>query len=178
MDEKEIRNSLKKCKDGISKYLKIMEMFHKVNVANDKDFQQLYNNFYKMRHPQTEFYTEYYSYMERNKNNTLSYLDVLEYFKKYGRLEFSFSSKLLATIDPTLPIWDKYVLQNLNLTVPHGNDKENKANVIYNNIIQWYKDYKNTPEAKKCITLFDEYYPNNNITPIKKLDFIFWQARS
>jgi hypothetical protein len=42
----------------------------------------------------------------------------LRHLGKYGKLEASFASKLLATIDPNLPVWDKHVLRNTGLKAP------------------------------------------------------------
>ena len=36
-------------------------------------------------------------------------------YKEIGNIEASFSSKMIATIDPNMPIWDRYVMQNLCL---------------------------------------------------------------
>ena len=47
-----------------------------------------------------------------------------EIYQKTGNIEGSFTSKLLATINPNLPIWDQYVLKNIGLKVKETSKEE------------------------------------------------------
>ena len=60
-------------------------------------------------------------------------------YENTGRIEVSFSSKMLATLHPNQPIWDKYVVHNLELTVP----KKNIDGMVdvYEKIVEWYEGY-------------------------------------
>ena len=51
-------------------------------------------------------------------------------------MEASFSSKMLANIDASKPVWDKYVLQNLGLelTGKTPNEKLDNAIALYRQI--------------------------------------------
>jgi hypothetical protein len=58
--------------------------------------------------------------MEEHKNTPIIFKDALTYFyEKTRRIEASFSSKLLATINPNMPVWDVNVLNNLRIIPPH-----------------------------------------------------------
>jgi hypothetical protein len=188
MNEKQIRIALKKekTKKGIEKYMRIMGIFydHEVNLATDrKKFQKTYNGFYRIRHPEKIFYEKYYLFMEKHKKDILSFPDTLDHLYKYGRLEASFASKLLHTINPELPIWDKYVLDYFKLKAPSRNmgEKERikKANDVYEELKTKYKELQNKEEGKMMIEKFDGCYPEykKDISPIKKIDFIIWQTR-
>jgi hypothetical protein len=100
---------------------------------------------------------------------------------KYGKLEASFASKLLATINPNLPVWDKHVLRNADLKDPawckDWETRVKKADTVYQQLIKKYADFVHGEEGKRWIQLFDERYPKTNITPVKKIDFISWQLR-
>jgi hypothetical protein len=71
--------ALEKVKPGLDKYIAIMDRVRQVNVSSDKDFQRMYNGFYRVRQRSEDFYNKYFSYMEENKNNNLSYEKTLEY---------------------------------------------------------------------------------------------------
>jgi hypothetical protein len=194
MDEKQIKEALemKEIEKGVKDYVKIMESLRKVNLITDDDFQKTYNNFYDIRHRTfKEFIQGYSSFVEEHKHNIPSFPDTLDHLYKYGRLESSFSSKLLHTIHPELPIWDQHVLRHFypirdkyileyldyNFTVKKG-DKETQiryANSVYEELKTKYKEFLGTEESNEWIKLFDECYPKyKDITPIKKIDFIIW----
>ena len=176
MEKKQICTALERARYGYEKYVKIMDMFSNVNVSLDKEFQNLYTDFYKIRHKNINFYDAYYTYLEQSKRSKPTFTDALKCLYKFGRLEASFASKLLATIDPNLPVWDQFILKYFHLVAPSREIIEEarirQANVIYEDIIKKYKAFLAGDESKMWIQLFDEYYPNNKLTSIKKLDLI------
>ena len=182
MEEKCIRCILQRneTKNGIEKYSKIMSLFSKVNVLENKEIQKKFNGFYKIRRNE-KFLEIYYSFMEKNKHKKPTFVQTLRELNKFGNLEASFASKLLATIDPNLPIWDKYVLEYFNLEAPSRNlsdeQRINQANSLYEKIRNLYKHLLEKEESKIMIKLFDEIYPKHKISSIKKIDFIIWQLR-
>lgn len=174
-----IEKSLPKKKSGIKKYFSIMSMLHNCDVSLDKEFQKLYNGFYRLRLPATEYYKQYFNYLEQNKNNkSLKFESVLEYVSYVtGRVEASFSSKILATINPDMPVWDNNVLSNLQIKKPVGDFKNKiiKSIIVYGKLCNYYKEFLNTNNAKQIIKLFDNMFPEyNQITDIKKIDLAIW----
>lgn len=167
---------------GLKKYVQIMECLYQTDVLKDREFQKLYNHFYRMRQRKPEFYQTYYDYMEKMKNNSdaLTFEDVLFFIQKEtGRCEPSFSSKLLATLNPNKPVWDMFVLENLGVKkiYPTAKNREEKIVAAYQQICCWYTDFLNGEEAKIILELFDEVFPNINITNTKKVDLFLWQHR-
>ena len=162
---------------GIEKYNWIMKRVHETDVSSDADFQKAFNGFYRMRQRPASFYTSYYTYLEKNKNNQdLSFEDIVTYlYQETGSIHASFSSKLLATVNPDMPIWDKFVLQNLGLRTPYSYEKDRLQKTIqmYQKICDWYK----TGEAIKKLAVFNQQFPGTNITDVKKIDFILWSTR-
>jgi hypothetical protein len=169
-----------KKKRGIEKYAEITQAFPLVNVTTDKNFQKRFNGFYRVRR-NSDWQIVYYDIMEKGKNTNLSFEGVLrELYIKTGRIEASFASKLIHTLNNNMPIWDRFVLQNLNLKMPlcKGEQKIQAAIGIYHEIMQWYEKSLSTNEIDKKIFEFDEIFPEYRwFSKTKKLDFLLWQMR-
>ena len=167
-------------KRGVEKYADIMKAFLSVNVATDKAFQRKFNGFYRVRRNE-EWQGYYYSIMEQGKISELSFEQILrELYIKTGKVEASFVSKLLHTLNNELPIWDKFVLQNLGLKMPacQGEKKIECAICIYQEIIAWYKKALSISEINQKLLEFDELFPEYKwFSKTKKLDFLLWQMR-
>ncbi|MEG2655504.1 MAG: hypothetical protein RSA29_07390 [Clostridium sp.] len=120
--------------------------------------------------------------MEDNKDKEIKFEDTFKYiYKELGRVEASFSSKLVATINPNLPILDSMVLGNIGISMP-GAYKDDDYRIeeiikIYYIVVEWYEEVLKSNKAKDMIKMFDEKYPDSNISEIKKIDFILWQIR-
>lgn len=165
---------------GLDKYQFIMEQVRKTDVSTDDVFQRIYNGFYIVRRNEA-WRRVYYEHFEHVKNATPTFESILTYlFESTGNIEPSFSSKMLATIYPDKPIWDRYVVQNLNLELVGTTKQERLKNaiVLYSDIEKWYVDFLKTEKAKECIKVFDKVMPDyKNITNIKKIDSILWSIR-
>ena len=149
---------------GLDKYRYIMEQVSITNVAVDTDFQRTFNG-----------------YFESVKNGKPTFKNIITYlYECTGNIEPSFSSKMLATIIPEKPIWDRYVVQNLNMQLT-GTTKEEKlknAIMLYADIEKWYAVFLETEKGKECISEFDQVLPDyKGISKIKKIDSILWSIR-
>lgn len=102
---------------GLRDYDFIMKHAYKTNVEHDSDFQKRFNVFYRVRKDEA-WRKEYYSVFESAKNNPdISFEFILnELFNRTGYVEPSFSSKMLATIDSSKPIWDSRVIKSDTLS--------------------------------------------------------------
>lgn len=169
--------SIEKIGIGLQKYCSIMSRLYQTDVSKDRDFQRLFNGFYGVKKQSKAFYSCFYHFLEEHKFDTgLTYVQVLTYlFQETGCIHASFSSKLLATVRPEMPVWDKYVLSNLGLKAPYYSCKDRFQKVLdtYQKIWNWYQ----TPEAQSRIAVFDANFPHVDITDVKKIDFVLWQTR-
>ncbi len=141
MDNVELRSAINKLQPGLKKYQMIMELFPKVNTKEDLEFQRVYKDFYGFRHPKAkEFSVGFFEYLEDNKLIAPRYEDVLKHLKQFGRIEASFASKLIATIDPEKPVIDRYVLKNIGLKMPYAytKDRFNRIIKLYDDVVNWY----------------------------------------
>ena len=156
---------LDRVKIGIDKYNWIMKRVHEVDVSIDTEFQRVYNGFYRMRQRPSGFYASYYTYLEQHKHNReLTFEDIVTYlYRETSSIHASFSSKLLATVNPDMPIWDKFVLQNLGLRTPYHyeSNRLQKTVQLYERICEWYK----SSEATEKLNEFNKLFPNVD-TPI------------
>jgi len=92
------------------------------NVATDLDYQRVYKSFYVMGRRSGTWYQFYFALLEREKlNRSITFEAVLRttFENMGGRVEPSFSSKLVATIRPEAPIYDDVVRNNLGIAKPH-----------------------------------------------------------
>lgn len=169
--------SLDKVSFGIQKYCAIMDRLHQVDVSKDAEFQRLFNGYYRMRQRTPGFYQVFYEYLEQQKNNRqLAFHQILtQLYEVTGILTPSFSSKLLATVRPEMPVWDRFVLKNLGLQAPYYYDKNRvaKMETLYEAICDWYQ----TNEATEKLNFFNAHFPNVSLTDTKKIDLILWQTR-
>ena len=120
--------------------------------------------------------------MQREKaSQILSFANTLcEMHGRTGNVEASFTSKMIATLDPNRPIWDSIVLERLGLRLKGTTAKAKLENAVgvYESIEGWYADYLATEDAARNIALFDVLLPDYAwLTPVKKVDFLLWSSR-
>lgn len=161
----------------IEDYIYIMENLRQVNVFFDDDFHKKYNSFYKVRR-NADWRKIYFNFLENNKlRNDLTFEEVLKYiYNETGFIEASFASKLLATINPNMPIWDKNVLNYFKIKF-YTKKTTNKIDLsikVYDDLCIEYKkmleDQQVLDEIKRLKGLIENY----SITNTKILDFIIW----
>ena len=171
----------------LDRYKYIMDNVKDVDVSKDEAFQSRFNDFYALNgaRPSSDWKAAYYAYFQEVKNNpdkqTLE--TIIRHFYEdenvppYNaavnkRIELSFSSKMLATIQPDKPIWDSHVSRFLDIRQP-----EDIAEAIknYTDLENLYKSFLNTPDADNWIAAFDSAFPEYKwISKTKKIDFIIW----
>lgn len=175
---------LKRIEQGLRKYEEICNLFDSMDdVSNNKEFQTKFDGFYRVRRNQ-EWRDYYFKLMQKNKNNEkVSFNDIISsIYNITGRVEASFSSKLVSMINRNLPIWDQYVLQNLNIKPIQQSldnlERVKKSVLIYERIIDWYKMYLLSNNGQDDIKFFDLHFPQYTyLSDIKKIDFLLWSIR-
>lgn len=173
-------NKMEDMRKGIKKYIYIMNNVKNVNVSIYKsEFQRKYNGFYRVQRRSENWYKTYFTILETNKNNiSLSFYDVLfEMYNKFDRVETSFSSKLLHTVNPSMPIYDSKVVEAIGVPKIQGENRFNKALTNYKLLCDKYAVYFQTQNCREAIMLFDTYFPEfaNKISDVKKIDFFLWK---
>ncbi|MBQ3612155.1 MAG: hypothetical protein IJA01_07810 [Firmicutes bacterium] len=165
---------------GLDQYKYIMEKVKQVDVSLHTDFQRNFNGFYMVRRNEA-WRKVYYDYFEKVKTDKPTFQEIIMHLFQYtGNIEPSFSSKMLATICPEKPIWDKYIVQNLGIELDGVTKDEKLKNAIslYSDIEKWYEKFLKTDKAKECIEAFDSVLPGYKwVSTIKKIDCIIWSIR-
>ena len=165
---------------GLDKYQYIIEQVGKTDVSTDAEFQRIFNGFYIVRRNEA-WRKVYYEYFEKVKTEEPTFASILTYmYEQTGNIEPSFSSKMLASIFWDKPIWDRYVVQNLNIQLVGTTKQEKLENAIalYADMEKWYEEFLQTDKAKECIEAFDRVMPDyTHISSIKKIDSILWSIR-
>lgn len=165
---------------GLHRYTFIMEKVWDVDVSKDEAFQRVFDGHYGVRR-NPSWREKYYGYFQQVKGKLVSYSDIITWlYQQTGNIEASFSSKMLATLDPNCPIWDQYVLKNLNLSWKGYRKAERLSNAIqlYAKIQSWYGEFLKTEDAGACIRAFDHALPAYTwISDTKKIDCFLWSMR-
>ena len=165
---------------ALDKYKLILHTVNMIDVSKDYEFQRTFNAFYRIRR-NAEWRRWFYGLFESAKKNHFSFEDVINrLYAETGNVEASFSSKLLATIDPDKPIWDQYVLHNLGLELKGNTSQERVKNavMVYGRIEEWFENYLQTKEAHENIAEFDRWLPNYTwLSAVKKIDYLLWSKR-
>ena len=183
MTNQEIDDAINKARPGIGKYLAIMDALYSTDVSTDVAFQTKYKGFYKVKQKSAAWYSSYFQLMEESKGKGPEFsLVISELRTRIGDVyEPSFSSKLVATLNPWRPVWDVHVLRNTGHRPPsYGSaTKHTEAIVAYDSIVSWYEKFMQSSEGRRWVGRFNENVDNYyRITDIKKVDFILWQTRT
>ncbi len=182
MNESQVVDAIAKARRGITQYLAILDSVHRVDVSCDRDFQKMYNSFYRVRQRPSGWYEVYYEYLERSKTTPPQFDTALDYlWSTLGRYEPSFSSKLVATLDPDRPVWDRFVLKNTSQKAPSyaARNRVQSAKAVYRSIQDWYESYLCSVEGQRVLRVFDrEVGEHHRLTNLKKVDFVLWQTRA
>lgn len=110
----------------IDDYLAIVEAVQQTGFIADKDFQKKFNAFFRIRQRSNAWYEKYYELLREQAKEERPFKCILEaLYDVNGKVEVSFSSKLIAAVDPTRPIWDSNVLGKLGC-VQQWNDVAKK----------------------------------------------------
>jgi len=169
----------------LARYKALLDGLSKKNVAFDLEYQTIFNGFYKMQRRSADWYRYYFALLEEKKYNTaITFKDTIEQiYSDRGRVEPFFSSKLVATIRPEMPVYDKHVRDNLSLKVPgsykSGRDRVSGFIIMYSSLEQKIAAFVRDPVfTDRLRPAFDKKFNTYaQFTDIKKLDFLLWQHR-
>lgn len=169
METRNIETAIEQAHKGIAQYLEIMELWPSVNVVQNRDFQRKFNAFYRVRQRPADWYATYYGCMQecRKVLPMPTFDDVLDHlWRTMGRCEPSFSSKLVATLDPHQPVWDTFVLRCTGVKSPTHATKDRVAKVkaAYRELQQWYRYFPDLSDVVAAVTPTFRSWSHSNAT--------------
>jgi hypothetical protein len=180
LDDAAIEKALRLAAAGLQRYCWLQAALATTDVAHDREFQMRFNAFYRVRRNST-WQSAFYGLLQQNKSKRQSFADVLRALHAAtGRAEASFASKLVASVDPDMPVIDAFVLKNLGLRLPRAGPIEMRlARMVelHDVIRQSFSDYLGSDMGRRLVARFQESYPDRRVTPVKMLDLVLWKAR-
>lgn len=180
LDDALVARALPKVAPGLEKYRWLQAELQARDVARDREFQRRFNAFYRVRRNEA-WRDAFYELFEREKSDRRPFSDVLRaLYDTTGRTEASFTSKLVASVDPDLPVIDAFVLKNLGLRLPYSRGIEERLirlTQLHDHIRSLYSDYVDSHIGRRLVATFEYAYPGSGLTPVKMLDLVLWQAR-
>lgn len=182
LDDQVILAAILRAKNDISEYLWLMQTLREVDVTENAEFQERFNAFYRISQRSQAWHASYYRLLETAKVIGAEFADILNaLWEETGRFEPAFASRLVATIDPSKPNWDRFVLMNTGLRAPSylDPDKIRRAARVYQEICDWYSTRLQSPGGQKILEQFDEAVAEHpEIRELKKLEFVLWHLRA
>jgi hypothetical protein len=165
----------------LARYAFTIEYVHQVNVSDDPTFQRTFNAVYGVRRNE-EWRRHFYQIFEQEKSNPAPKFGevVGEIFNRTGRVEASFASKLIATLDPNQAVYDSVVLSNFGFRPLTSTGVEKIADVVrdYGAIQSHLEALAGTDVFAGLRQRFDRQFPQfEAFTDLKVLDLLIWQMR-
>jgi len=179
LTEKQIEEALPKIEKGLRTYCWLQSRLNQCDCSSDPYFQTTYNRFYRVRRDEN-WRREYFRILETAKRDGIEFeTALLEIYEKTDRIEASFASKLVATLNPDKPVIDKYVLSNFGLRLPYYYDRNRLSKIvnIYYSLVNCYRSFMQKPIVQVLYERFKEHYSWASISDLKKVDLILWQIR-
>lgn len=181
MNTKEIDQALNLILPGLEKYNFLQTRFQSSSIKDDFLFQRKFKGYYRMQRRSKSWYDLYFDLLSSKKDTDCTFEELLTIFhNKTNRFEASFISKMLATINTQMPVWDQFVLQNLNLKAPYYNTKNRLKKIVktYDDICTGVEEIKASDHGEYIIAQFKTLYPEYRISEIKMIDFVLWKIRN
>lgn len=176
----QIDTALPKVAKGLQQYVWLQTKRDASDLRSDPLFRRQFNHFYRVRRSK-EWQDRFYELLESFKGTKVSFPDVFDaLYRATGRCEASFASKLLATLDPNMPVIDSIVLGNLKLRLPPARSKDRVSRIyqLHAKLLACFTDYLATEDGQYLVMRFRETYPGIDVSQIKMLDLVLWQTRA
>jgi hypothetical protein len=175
----EIHTALGRMERGLDRYVWLQRHVRLCDVSTNEEFQRSFSGFYRVRR-NFQWRSAYFRLLETSKVKGIDFPQALKEINgRMGRIEASFVSKLVATLDPSKPVIDKFVLEHFELHLPRWglSDRQTKTIDLYNDLCDKYSAFLQSPTGKIIRELFDSRYPCSEISELKKIDLVLWKTR-
>lgn len=175
-----LKNALDRLDESVYRYCEIKKKCKGSRNFKNPTFRKSFNGFYRIRRSKV-WQDYYYEQLAKGaKKGNLSFDNLLKKLhKQTGKIEASYCSKLIATIDPSKPVIDKYVLKNIGAKLPHSKSKNRMEKIcgLYEEMCMKYSEFLKTDFGKQSVKEFNERFNKCKVHDTKILDFILWKMR-
>ena len=177
--DERVDTALAKVEKGLGDYRWLQARIGEVDVSKDAAFQRKFNAFYRVRRDE-KWRKAFYRLLQNGKAEGITFAAALQKLRRAtGRIEASFASKLVATLDPSMPVIDKFVLKNLGLRLPKhsASDRERKMVAVYERLCATYCQLVASEVGRRICEKFCALYGEVGIKEVKMIDLVLWQMR-
>lgn len=175
----QIEAALPRVEAGLAKYRWLQNQLSVRDVSSDREYQKRFAGFYRVRRNAT-WRASFFETLELAKRRPLVFEEALRALHvATGRVEASFASKLVATVDPLQPVIDSVVLRNLGLKLPAAGapDRLRAIANLHTQLSDLFASFLASEPGRALVTQFRRAYPDAGISEIKMLDLVLWQTR-
>ncbi len=182
LSARQIESALPRVSPGLTSYVWLQHELPLRDVSHDTEFQKRFGGFYRVRRD-SNWRAFYFKNLEDAKRRPITFKEALQSLHKAtGRVEASFASKLVATVDPCQPVIDSVVLHNLRLKLPPRDapDPAVRLDAIVNlhaRLTDLYTEFLASDSGRDLVAQFRHTYPDAGVSEIKMLDLVLWQSR-
>lgn len=179
LTREQIDAALPRVDKGLRQYLELQAYVADHDAFDDCKFRRRYNGFYRVRRGPA-WQDAFYGLMARARRERLEFPAVLRaLIQDTNRYEASFASKLTATIDPSAPVIDSIVLNNLGLRLRHATTTNRVMEIcmLHQKLASLFQQFLGSANGEYLVSRFRKMYPTANITKVRMLDLVLWQSR-
>lgn len=175
----QVRTALPRIAVGLTKYTWLQNEVLVRDVSRDIEYRKRFGGFYRVRR-NAKWRDAFFGILERAKSAPVSFGDTLRALHaETGRVEASFASKLVATLDAAQPVIDSVVFRNLGLKLPTGTAAQRFSEIqdLHQGLSEIYSRYLASDDGRNLVQQFRASYPSADVSETKMLDLILWQSR-
>ena len=162
----------------VEQYAWMIHALQTRDISEDRHFRRAFLSQYKLRQQDREVLRFYFRWLEEHKRRSVSFEQaLLDLYRAFGLLEPAAASKLAATIDPSLPVWDAQMLGRLGvrpLALERDHRRVERTLEAYETLRDWYGCYLLSRDGRMAVEVFDTVYPETGFSDMKKVDFVIW----
>lgn len=177
--------------ESVDVYRFLSKRFREQDPKGDRVFQFIFRSFYRLDNAglTDEFKTKFFELLSIAK--TEQQADISEIVrslfdipnrKGQASLQFSFATKLAATVEPTSPIYDAEVASVFGFRAPYNykpfEQRLSEYTSFYTKLKSLYQTIIDKDDLKEARAMFRSQYQctESDVPETKVLDFIFWSA--
>lgn len=176
--------------ESIDVYLFLKKRFSENNVNEDYLFQFLFRSFYRLDNAglTDDFKSKYFELLQIHRSDKsidipalVKILYEFKTLKNVNSIQFSFVSKMVNTIDDSMPIYDSEVARMFEFRVPYTYkdtyQRINKYMEFYAKLSKQYNEFIAKSSLKTALSCLNSNLNGiSSLSENKKIDFLVWSA--
>src|SRR5262245_57833385 len=162
---------------AVEKVLELNKVTESPALAESPEYQRKFKGYYKVRQKSQQFYRKFFAILRAGaaKEHRLTLEQLLfEFYRITGTWQLSFCSKLLATLDDRVVIYDRNLAQYFG--VKRGSGCDGALN-SYRELCFRLAAFIKQPGWSKIRSEFDAKFPASvHLSDTRKADLVIWAS--